>query len=107
MQRFSDETGLSVRVHHFPPGTSKWNKIEHRLFSYISKNWKGHPLISRETVVNLIANTKTKEGLEVFAVLDENEYQKGRKISDEEIASLRIQGDDFHPEWNYKISPRL
>ncbi len=107
LQRFSDETGLSVRVHHFPPGTSKWNKIEHRLFSYISKNWKGHPLISRETVVNLIANTKTKEGLEVFAVLDENEYQKGRKISDEEIASLRIQGDDFHPEWNYKITPRL
>ena len=76
------------------------------MFSYISKNWKGRPLISKETVVNLIANTKTKEGLEVFAVLDENEYQKGRKISDEEIASLRIQVDDFHPEWNYTIISR-
>ena len=82
------------------------HKIEHRLFSYISKNWKGQPLISRETVVNLIANTKTDTGLKVFAVLDENEYKKGRKISDDEIALLKIQGDDFHPEWNYTISPR-
>jgi hypothetical protein len=107
LQRFSDEIGMRIHVRHFPPGTSKWNKIEHRLFSYISKNWKGQPLISRETVVNLIANTKTETGLEVFAVLDKNEYKKGRKISDEEIASLKIQGDEFHPEWNYTISPRF
>ena len=106
LQKLSDEIGLQIHVRHFPPGTSKWNKIEHKLFSYISQNWRGKPLVSRETVVNLIANTKTSTGLEVRSVLDENEYQKGRKVSDEEIATLNIRGDIFHPEWNYSISPR-
>jgi hypothetical protein len=107
LQRFADEIAINIHIRHFPPGTSKWNKIEHRLFSYISKNWRGKPLSSRETVVNLIANTKTDRGLEVFAVLDENKYEKGRKISDEEINALKIRGDDFHPEWNYTINSRL
>jgi hypothetical protein len=106
LQKLSDELNLKIHVRHFPPGTSKWNKIEHRLFSYISKNWRGQPLISRETVVNLIANTKTSTGLKVCAVLDENEYKKGRKISDEDMSILNIKGDIFHPEWNYAISPR-
>jgi hypothetical protein len=107
LQKLSDELGISIYVRHFPPGTSKWNKIEHRLFSYISKNWRGRPLLTRETVVNLIANTRTKTGLEVKAVLDENEYKAGREISDDEIAALNIQGDEFHPEWNYTIKPRI
>jgi hypothetical protein len=107
LQRLSDETGFSIHVRHFPPGTSKWNKIEHRLFSYISKNWRGRPLLTRETVVNLIASTRTNTGLEVKAVLDENEYIAGREISDDEIATLNIHGDEFHPEWNYTIRPRI
>ena len=106
LQKFADESSLSIHVRHFPPGTSKWNKIEHRLFSYISKNWRGKPPLTRETVVNLIANTCTKTGLEVRAVLDENEYQCGKEVSDEEMAALNIYGDDFHPEWNYTIKPR-
>lgn len=107
LQRLSDETGLSIHVRHFPPGTSKWNKIEHRLFSYVSKNWRGRPLLTREMVVNLISNTRTTTGLEVKAVLDENEYSLGRKISDEELASLNICGDEFHSEWNYTIKPHF
>lgn len=107
LQKFADEVGLRIHVRHFPPGTSKWNKIEHRLFSYISKNWRGKPLLTRETVVNLISNTSTKTGLQVRAVIDENEYEKGRNVSDEEILSLNICGDEFHPEWNYTMSPRL
>lgn len=107
LQRLSDETGFAIHVRHFPPGTSKWNKIEHRLFSYISKNWRGRPLLTRETVVNLIASTRTNTGLEVKAVLDENEYIAGREISDDEIATLNIHGDEFHPEWNYTIRPRI
>ena len=106
LQKLADETTLKIHVRHFPPGTSKWNKIEHRLFSYITKNWRGRPLISRETVVNLIANTKTDTGLEVRATLDENEYIKGRKISDDDLASLNIRGDIFHPEWNYTLLPK-
>ena len=108
LNKFADETGLRVHVRHFPPGTSKWNSIEHKLFSYISKNWRGRPLLTRETVVNLISNTKTKRGLKIVAVLDENEYEKGKgdKLSDLEIGSINICGDDFHPEWNYTISPR-
>jgi hypothetical protein len=85
--------------------TTKWNKIEHRLFSYISKNWRGKLLVSRETVVNLIGNTTTESGLTVMAVLDENLYETGRVVSDEEVASLNITGDEFHPEWNYTIAP--
>lgn len=105
LQKFANETGLKLCVRHFPPGTSKWNKIEHRLFSYISLNWRGKPLISRELVVNLIANTTTSAGLVVRAILDENEYEKGRKVSDEEFTALKIEGEKFHPEWNYSISP--
>jgi len=106
LQRFSDETGLAIHVHHFPPGTSKWNKIEHRLFSYISKNWRGRPLLARETVVNLISNTRTKKGLTVQSVLDFNEYKKGIKITKEELAAINIQRHTFHPEWNYTIKSR-
>jgi hypothetical protein len=107
LQRFSNETGLKIHVRHFPPGTSKWNKIEHRLFSYISKNWRGKPLISREAVVNLIGSTKTETGLRVMAVLDENEYEKGKEVTDEEMTALNIKGETFHPEWNYTISPQI
>ena len=105
LQRFSNETGLKIHVRHFPPGTSKWNKIEHRLFSYISKNWRGKPLLTREIVVNLIGNTKTNKGLEVKAVLDKNEYMKGKKISKKNFDSIKIKKDEFHSEWNYSIIP--
>lgn len=105
LQKLADEIQMSLKVCHFPPGTSKWNKIEHRLFSYISKNWRGKPLITREVVLNLIGNTKTKSGLSVAAVLDENDYKTGIKISDEEMANINLIGDAFHPEWNYTIKP--
>ena len=105
LQKLADQFNLNLHVCHFPPGTSKWNKIEHKLFSYISKNWRGKPLITRETVVNLIAGTKTKTGLTVSAVLDKNEYQIGKKVSDEALSLVNIVGDVFHPEWNYSISP--
>ena len=107
LQRFANETNLKIHVRHFPPGTSKWNKIEHRLFSYISINWRGKPLISREMVVNLIASTTTSTGLTVRAVLDENEYEKGKEVSEDDFAAIMIRGEDFHPEWNYTISPQL
>ena len=107
LQKFSNESGLKIHLRHFPPGTSKWNKIKHRLFSYISKNWRGKPLISRETVVNLIGSTKTQTGLKVMAALDENEYKKGIEVSEEEMIALNIKGDIFHPEWNYTISPQI
>ena len=107
LQKLANETGLQIHVSHFPPGTSKWNKIEHRMFSYISKNWRGKPLISREVVVNLIGNTRTTKGLEICAVIDENEYKKGKKITDKEVAQLNIKCEDFHPEWNYTISSKV
>lgn len=107
LQRLADETGLHINVRHFPPGTSKWNKIEHRLFSYISKNWRGRPLLTRETVVNLIGNTRTETGLEVRAVLDENNYDRGKKVSDAIFRELSIAGDEFHPEWNYTVKPKI
>jgi DNA-binding transcriptional regulator GbsR (MarR family) len=107
LQKLADEVGLSIHVRHFPPGTSKWNKIEHRLFSYISKNWRGRPLLTRETVVNLIANTTTKNGLKVMAVIDENEYDSGKEISDQQLAFFNIHGDAFHPEWNYTMKPHV
>lgn len=107
LQKLANELNLKIHVCHFPPGTSKWNKIEHRLFSYISKNWRGKPLITRETVVNLIANTRTSKGLEVQAVLDENQYPAGIKVDNAEIEGLNITGAGFHPEWNYTISPNL
>lgn len=106
LQKLSDETGLKLQVCHYPPGTSKWNKIEHRLFCHITQNWRGKPLISRETVVELIASTTTNAGLTVQCELDMRDYKKGIKVSDEEMATLNIKGDTFHPEWNYTISPR-
>jgi len=103
LQRFANETGLNIRICHFPPATSKWNKIEHRMFSYISINWRGKPLINRETVVKLIGSTTSEKGLEIRAVLDENEYKTGIVISDEEYFKLNIEVEFFHPEWNYVI----
>jgi len=105
LQRLATELGTEISVCHFPPGTSKWNKIEHKMFSYISKNWRGKPLITRETVVKLIANTRTTKGLEIRAMLDENVYEKGIKVSDEQMASVNLVRADFHGEWNYTIKP--
>jgi hypothetical protein len=106
LQKLADETGLSLQVCHFPPGTSKWNKIEHRLFCHITQTWRGTPLTSRLVVVELIASTTTKTGLTVRCELDTRTYPKGIKVSDEEMASLNIKRDKFHPEWNYTINPR-
>lgn len=107
LQTLADETGLSITVCHLPPGTSKWNKIEHRLFSFISINWKGRPLTSYEVIINLIASTKTGTGLKVYAVLDDRQYQLKKKVSDQEMESLNILRDEFHGEWNYTIRPRV
>ena len=106
LQKLADETGLILNVHHYPPGTSKWNKIEHRLFCHITQNWRGRPLISRIAVVELIGATTTKSGLKVESALDTRTYQKGIKVSKAEMARLDITGDPFHPEWNYTIRPR-
>jgi hypothetical protein len=106
LQRFADETRLTVSVSHLPPGTSKWNQIEHRMFAFITKNWRGRPLVSLEVIVNLIANTRNRTGLLVDADLDLNLYQKGLKISDEELAQLQILRSEFLGNWNYTISPR-
>ncbi len=106
LQKLADTTGLTLMVCHYPPGTSKWNKIEHRLFCHITQNWRGRPLTSRLAIVELIAATKTKTGLTVRCELDTNSYAKGIKVSDAEMAALNIKGDAFHPEWNYTISPR-
>ena len=106
VQKFADETGLHITVCHFPPGTSKWNKIEHRLFSFISQNWRGQPLRSHEVVVNLIANTKTDQGLKVRAKLDTNKYPSGVKITNQELAAVSLLPDKFHGEWNYTIRSR-
>jgi len=106
LQKLADELNLTLTVCHFPPGTSKWNKIEHRLFSYISQNWRGKPLISHEVLVNLIAATTTQTGLKVHCQLDTGSYPKGVAVSDEELAQVNVQSDDFHGEWNYIISPR-
>src|SRR5215469_10634428 len=106
LQKLADETGLEITICHLPPGTSKWNKIEHRLFSFISQNWRGKPLISHEVIVNLIAATTTKTGLQVHAELDPGKYPKGIHVPDQEIASLRLERDKFHGEWNYAILPR-
>jgi len=105
LQRLSDELALPIRVSHFPPGTSKWNKIEHRLFSFISLNWRGKPLVSHETMVNLIAATTTRKGLKIRAELDPALYPKGVKVTDEEFAAIRLARDEFHGEWNYLITP--
>jgi hypothetical protein len=106
LARFAAETGLAVTVCHFPPGTSKWNKIEHRLFSAISVNWRGRPLVSHEVVVELIAATTTQTGLAVHAELDQGIYPLGVKVSDTELAAVPLARHDFHGEWNYTITPR-
>ena len=106
LQKLADELMLTVQICHFPPGTSKWNKIEHRMFCHITANWRGRPLISRPVVVNLIGSTTTREGLRIKAGLDENTYAKGIKVTDEELATLAIERDEFHGEWNYRLSPR-
>ena len=107
LQKLADETGLILQVCHYPPGTSKWNKIEHRLFCHISQTWRGKPLVSRLAVVDLIAATTTKTGLTVRCELDENSYPKAIRVTDEEMATLNIALDAWHPEWNYTISPRV
>jgi transposase len=106
LQGLADRTGLEITVCHFPPGTSKWNKIEHRLFSQISMNWRGRPLISHEVIVNLIAATTTKTGLKVKAVLDKGCYQTKVKVTDEQMKTIRLKQHEFHGEWNYTIKPR-
>jgi hypothetical protein len=106
LQLLADEVGLDLRVCHFPPGTSKWNKIEHRMFCHISQNWRGRPLTSRQVVVNLIGQTTTAQGLKIRASLDENTYAAGRKVSQEEMAALAIERDAFQGNWNYTIKPR-
>jgi hypothetical protein len=106
LQRLADETGLQIGVCHLPPGTSKWNRIEHRLFSYITINWRGKPLHSLETVVNLISGTTTGTGLEVYARLDDASYPDKIRIPDAEIKAINLHGDQFHPEWNYTIKPQ-
>ncbi|MCX5661148.1 MAG: ISAzo13 family transposase [Planctomycetota bacterium] len=105
LQRLANETGLAITVAHFPPGTSKWNKIEHRMFSLISMNWRGRPLVSYETIVQLIASTKSAKGLTIRCELDEGTYVKGRRVSDEELDAVRIERWEFHGEWNYTIRP--
>lgn len=106
LQQFADETGLTIELCHYPPGTSKWNKIEHRLFCHITRNWQGVPLETHEIVVQLIGATKTEQGLEVHAWLDENIYEKSRTVPDADLAAVRIKRNKFHGEWNYEILPR-
>jgi len=105
LQKLADEIHIPIHVAHLPPGTSKWNKIEHRLFSYISMNWRGQPLISHEVIINLIAGTTTKKRLKVHAELDDSSYPSGIKVSDKEFQAIRITRNEFHGEWNYRIDP--
>jgi hypothetical protein len=106
LQKLADETDMPITVCHFPPGTSKWNKVEHRLFSFISSNWRGEPLRDYETVVRLIAATTTAKGLKVTCRLDRRKYKVGRKVTDDEFDGLNLHSDRFHGEWNYTIKPR-
>lgn len=107
LQALANELGFPISVCHLPPGTSKWNKIEHSMFSFISQNWRGKPLISHEVIVKLIAATTTKHGLKIRAMLDQNTYPSGRKVSDAELAAIRVEHDTFHGDWNYTIHPQL
>ena len=106
LQLLSDKISLAITVCHYPPGTSKWNKIEHRMFSFISMNWRGRPLINFETVVNMISATTTKSGLKIKAFLDRNDYKTGVKISDKQMGKLNLKFHNLHPQWNYTIIPR-
>lgn len=106
LQELADDIGLKLQVRHFPPGTSKWNKIEHRLFCHITQNWRGRPLVSHDVIVNLIANTTTQAGLKVKAALDKNTYETGIKVTDAELAKLKLTPAKFHGDWNYTIRPR-
>lgn len=106
LQELADRTGLRISISHLPPGTSKWNEIEHRMFCHITQNWRGRPLTSHEVIVNLIANTTTRSSLRIGASLDDREYPTGKKVTDEQMNSLNIERDDFHGDWNYSISPR-
>ena len=106
LQQFADESGLTLTVCHFPPGTSKWNKIEHRMFCHITQNWRGRPLVSREAVIQLIGSTTTRTGLTIRAGLDAGQYPTGIKVTDEELAAVQLTRADFHGDWNYTISPR-
>ena len=106
LQKFADQSGLNISVCHFPPGTSKWNKIEHRLFSFITSNWRGEPLRDYETIVNLIARTTTAKGLKVTCRLDRRKYPTGRKVSDEEMEGINVERNKFHGDWNYVIKPK-
>jgi hypothetical protein len=106
LQALADELGIAITVNHLPPGTSKWNRIEHKLFAFITMNWRGKPLVSHVAIVQLIASTTTTSGLAVSCQLDENDYEKGIKVSDDEMASLNVKPDSFHGEWNYTIAPR-
>jgi hypothetical protein len=105
LQRLADETGLAIDVRHFPPGTSKWNKVEHILFSHIAQNWRGRPLVSHQVIIELIAATTTSTGLKVYARLDENNYPKAVKVSDQQLAAVNLTPNNWHPEWNYRITP--
>ena len=103
----NNELGFPITVCHLPPGTSKWNKIEHRLFSFITQNWRGKPLVSHQVIVKLISATTTKTGLKVQCRLDERHYQKGRRVTDDQMATVNIEPNAFHGEWNYTIKPTL
>ena len=107
LQRLADETGLTITVGHYPPGTSKWNKIEHRLFSFITQNWRDKPLVSHAVIVSLIGATRNTKGLQVECHLDANSYATGIKVSDAELAEVRLQRHEFHGEWNYSILPTI
>ncbi len=106
LQQLADDLGLRLKVCHFPPGTSKWNKIEHRLFSFITQNWRGRPLVSHQAIVSLIAGTRTRSGLVVKAALDTNQYETHMKVTDEELSRLKLKPERFHGEWNYQVTPR-
>jgi len=107
LQKFADQTGMIIEICHYPPGTSKWNKIEHRLFCHITRNWQGVPLETLEIVISLIGSTTTREGLEVHAWMDAKKYEKGRKVTDDEIREVQIKRNTFHGEWNYEVHPRF
>ncbi len=106
LQELADELGLTVSLAHFPPGTSKWNRIEHRMFCHITRNWRGKPLVSYQVIVKLIASTTTRTGLTVRSDLDDNSYPHGVKVTDDQIKDLAIRRNPFHGEWNYSLSPR-